>query len=75
MSPDKLALAGFSALTMGLGILFFVSAGAATSQHKPIFFWVRGGTSMDPWQAIVAGILCLVFSLLSMRWAFRKPKE
>ena len=75
MSLDKLALAGFSAFTMVLGILFFVRAGAAIAQRKPIFFWVRGGTSMDPWQASLAGILCLIFSLLSVLWAFRKSKE
>ena len=78
MFRDKLALAGFSAFTMVLSVLFFVRAGAAIAQHKPIFFryplLVRGGTSMDSWQAVVVGILCLAFGLVAMQWAFKKPK-
>jgi hypothetical protein len=72
---SKLALIGFSALSFVLGIFFFVSAKVATAQHKPIFFWVRGGTSMDAWQAFGAGIVCLIFGLLAILWAFRTPKR
>jgi len=59
---SKLALAALSTFLMVLSILWFVLAGAAIAQHKPIFFryplLVRGGTSMDSWQAVVVGILC-----------------
>jgi hypothetical protein len=76
---DLLALVGLSTFMTVLSIFFFVRAGAATAQHTPIFFryplLARGGTSMDPWQAVVAGILCLVLSLLAVLWALRKPKE
>jgi len=75
---SKLALAALSTFLMVLSILWFVRAGAAIAQHKPIFFryplLVRGGTSMDSWQAVVVGILCLAFGLVAMQWAFKKPK-
>jgi hypothetical protein len=35
---NQLALVAFSTLSMLLGLLFFVRAGVATAQHKPIFF-------------------------------------
>ena len=76
---SKLALAVFSTILIVLGILSFIRARAAMVQHKPIFFryplLIRGGTSMDPWQAFAVDILCLIFATLAILWAFKKPKE
>ena len=75
----KLALAALSTFLMVLSILLFVLAGAAIAQHKPIFFryplLVRGGTSMDSWQAVVVGILCLAFGRGGDAMGFQKTQK
>jgi len=61
------------------GILNLLIAGKAIAQHTLIFFpyplLVRGGTSMDPWQANVLGIFCLALGLWLVLSTRRKPEK
>jgi hypothetical protein len=66
------------AIFIALGILNLAIAEKAIAQHMPIFFryplLIRGGTSMEAWQANVLGILCLALGLWLVLSARRKPK-
>jgi hypothetical protein len=62
-----------------LGILNLAVAGKAIIQHTPIFFpyplLMRGGTSMDPWQANALGVLWLALGLWLILRARRNLKR
>jgi hypothetical protein len=66
------------AFFIAFGILNLAVARKAVVQHTPIFFrhplLVRGGTSMDPWQAIILGILLLALGLWLVLSALRNQR-
>ena len=62
------AFAGVAILM--LGVLTLWKARSGFLYHTPIYS--RGASFMDPWQAVIAGGLCLVFGLYLVGSAIRR---